>query len=143
MLLVTFAALAETGLPPDAAPVADAGLGLMAAVGDTVVLNGSASTDPEGAELTYAWSQTGGPEVKLKDASTAKPQLTLEAPGTHRFALVVDDGVNASEPDTVEIVVPERSFGGDGAGCRTAGGPSVLGVLAAGVLFGARRRDRA
>lgn len=141
MLTVIAVVWAETGLVPNEAPVADAGVGLMAQVGDTVILNGMASSDPEGAALTFVWTQVGGPEVELRKGSTVKPELTLEAAGTHRFALVVNDGVDDSEPDVVEVVVPERSFGGE-AGC-SAGAPAsaVAGVLAAGLLW-ARRRAR-
>ncbi len=138
-LLLTFAsALADTGA--DSPPTADAGVGLVAFLDDVVVLNGTASRDPEGLELEYAWEQTGGPEVDLKGADSPKPEFTVDAPGTLRFALVVSDGVFESEPDSVEVVVPQREFGG-GAGCATGRGGGWAGVLAAvGGLAASRRR---
>ena len=41
-------------------PIADAGPDQSVAEGALVSLNGTASTDPEGAPLTYAWLQTVG-----------------------------------------------------------------------------------
>lgn len=141
MWLCVSLALADTATPVDGEPpVADAGVGLMAEVGDTVALNGLASADPEGAELLYSWTQSGGPPVDLKKASTAEPEFAIEAPGTLRFTLVVNDGTQDSDPDTVEIVAPEHRFGGSAEGaCATADAP---GWLAAAALAGLVRRRR-
>jgi MYXO-CTERM domain-containing protein len=139
MLLCLTFALADTG--DNQAPHADAGLGLIAYVGDVVVLNGAASSDPEGAELSFAWSQSGGPEVELKKASTVEPEFEVVASGTLRFDLVVNDGVADSEPDTVEVVVAERAFGGDPeGGCSTGGGAAPVGVAGVAAALVLRRR---
>ena len=108
--------------------MADAGLGLLAGVGDTVILNGTSSADPEGAALSYAWSQVGGPEVLLKGATTAQPQFTIESAGTFRFELVVNDGYGDSEADAVAVEVPERSFGGGTSGCDDSSGAGVFAL---------------
>jgi len=77
----------------------------------------------------------------LTKKSTAEPALTVEAAGTLRYTLVVNDGVLDSEPDTVEIVVPERQFGGDAEGaCASANAPAWLALLPA---FAAWTRRRA
>ena len=138
-------ALADTGSTGGGEPpVADAGLGLLAYAGDTVALNGTASRDPEGADLGYFWAQSGGPEVGIKNGDEAQPSFTVESPGTYRFTLVVNDGYQDSTADTVEIVVAHTSFGGDAeGGCATAGGvtwPALLGLLA---LVPRRRRTAA
>lgn len=116
-LLLAAPALADTGAAAGGEPpVADAGLGLLAYVGDTVALNGTASRDPEGASLGYTWAQSGGPDVGIKNGDEAQPSFTVEAPGTYRFTLVVNDGYQDSAPDTVEIVVAHTSFGGEAEG---------------------------
>lgn len=125
----------------NSAPVAEAGLGVYAYVGDTVILNGEASADPDGQALTYAWSQIAGPPTALTDATTARPSFTVAEPGTVWFQLVVSDGTLASVADTVAVVVPDRAAEplGSAGGCATGPAPAWLGLLALG-LVGARRR---
>lgn len=131
-------ALADTGAGGGEPPEANAGVGLLASVGDTVILNGSASSDPEGAGLGYFWTQSGGPEVSLKAESSANPEFTIESAGTYRFELIVSDGYQDSEPDSVEIAVAEQSFGGSAeSGCAAAWG--LLPVLGLSLLV---RRGR-
>lgn len=137
-------ALADTADAGGEAPIADAGLGLLASVGDTVILNGTSSADPEGSGLSFRWEQTGGVQVTLKGETSAEPQFSIESPGTYRFTLVVNDGYQDSEPDTVEVAVPEQSFGGDTeAGCDVRGGlvaPFAAVVAAIAALVASRRK---
>jgi hypothetical protein len=122
-----------------AAPVSEAGLGLIAYVGDTVILDGSGSSDPEGDPLTYTWSQVGGPPTELQGGDSAQPQFTVSAPGTLRYALVVNDGLTDSAADTVEVVVPFEQIEGVETGCSALpAAPSALLGLAALALV--RRR---
>ena len=141
MILGFAIAFADTGEAGGGeAPLADAGVGLLAYVGDTVSLNGRASADPEGEKLSFAWTQSGGPEVQLDKATTPEPEFTVEAAGTLRFTLVVNDGAWDSAPDTVEIVVPEQAFGGEAeGGCVTLPVPFWSGALLAGALLRRRR----
>jgi hypothetical protein len=66
-----------------------------------VVLDGTASTDPENDPLTYKWYE-GGTQI----AEGPTPEVTLAA-GIHTISLIVDDTVNVSEPDEVTVTVVE------------------------------------
>jgi hypothetical protein len=87
-------------------PTADAGPDHMSLVGLEVVLDGSASSDPDGAPepLAYEWTQTGGPAVTLAGAATVTASFTPTVLGTYTFRLVVSDGAAQAE-DTVTVTV--------------------------------------
>ena len=95
----------ELGQPP----VANAGLYQTVKAGETVTLDGSRSSDPEGEPLTYVWHQTYGPGVTLRNAATAGPSFVaptgLEEDAVLIFSLTVSDGVNDSLPDAVTVTV--------------------------------------
>jgi dipeptidyl aminopeptidase/acylaminoacyl peptidase len=57
----------------------------------TVILNGSASSDPDGDELHYKWTILDEQGHEIASASGPQPPLSL-VPGTYTVELVVSDG---------------------------------------------------
>ncbi len=99
------------GTPPSTnnSPVADAGADQGVDEQTLVTLDGSASSDPDGDTLSYAWSQTAGTGVTLSSASSAQPSFTAPDVGlgnteTLTFQLQVGDA-RATSTDSVTITV--------------------------------------
>lgn len=89
---------------PNAAPTADAGADQSGTAGDTFVLDGRGSRDPEGAALSYRWTIVAGPGgAQLLNATAAIARLVTAAPGIYGVALVVNDGTLDSEVDEARI----------------------------------------
>jgi len=65
----------------------------------TVLLDGSASTDPDGDALSYTWSQAGNP---LGTGAFVQAFLGL---GTHAITLTVTDGFGGTSSATVNLNV--------------------------------------
>jgi K319L-like, PKD domain/Bacterial TSP3 repeat len=102
----------------DSRPSANPGPAQTVYVGDVVALDGSASSDPDGAPLAYRWSlltwPTGSTAV-LADADTAHPSFIADAEGLTIAQLIVGDGCLESEPATVAVeVLPPPDSDGDG-----------------------------
>ncbi len=92
----------------NAAPTADAGADGSVNENAIFTLDGTGSSDPEGATLTYLWTQTAGPMVTLDDNTSATPSFTapyVTSNQTVTFELVVNDGSLDSAPDSVDITI--------------------------------------
>ncbi len=95
-----------TVIPTNHAPVADAGPNQTVAESDSVYLDGSASSDPDGDPLTYLWLAPGG--IHLTDSTSATPAFKapdVDQTTTFSFGLIVNDGLVNSTHDTVLITV--------------------------------------
>ena len=94
------------------APIANAGADQAAAVGGTVTLDGSASSDADGDPLTYNWVLTtrpAGSSAALSNPAAVNPSFTVDKTGTYVARLVVNDGHTNSAADFVTITVANRA----------------------------------
>lgn len=93
------------------------------ACSDTISLSGKDSTDPSEAVLTYAWTQTGTPDV-LAGVDVASQDLVFVAPVVTAdtiltFSLVVKSAIFESDPIAHEVTI---------AGCPDAGDMADMGT---------------
>jgi hypothetical protein len=79
-------------------PVANAGPDQTVYVGQTVTLDGGASTDAEGDPLSYAWSFVNSPTgsaATLSNPAAVRPTFLADTEGEYVLQLLVNDGVAA------------------------------------------------
>ncbi len=91
---------------PSSVPVANAGADQTQLLGNTVTLDGSASTDADGDLLTYKWSFTSKPAssaAALSDPTAVRPTFVMDLFGDYVVQLIVNDDKADSDPDTVTI----------------------------------------
>jgi len=121
--------------------------------GDIVLLDGAPSEDPNGGELSFQWSQSGGePSVELSNAEESGAAFTapeVDSETTLTFTLTVSDGQGKTASTDLNITV--RGTGGgteteddDGGDTGSGFGPGfgvVSGALgtAGGAAYAARR----
>lgn len=96
----------KSGEPKNNPPVANADGDQTVYVGDMVALDGSGSTDVDGDQLAFSWSFVSvpyGSQAALSDPSAVNPIFEVDLRGAYVVQLVVSDGRDDSDPDTVTI----------------------------------------
>ena len=92
-----------TAAPPtNVAPIAQAGPNQTIEEGTALQLNGSASTDSDGAIASYQWIENG---VEL--ATGVAPSVTGLAPGQYVIQLIVTDDDGDTDADQLRVTVTE------------------------------------
>jgi hypothetical protein len=137
----------------EAPPVARAGSGQTVQSGARVTLDASGSSDPNSDPLSFAWSQTAGPNVSMNGSTAA--MSTFTAPDVREatrltFQVAVSDNHAGVSTDHVDIMVTPRSSGDSGCsvGVSGSGAGTALPLLAlaisgfASALWRRRRRRR-
>jgi len=87
-------------------PIADAGIDQKIVEKNTVMLDGRNSSDPDFEELSFRWAFTKRPGKSIAvliDADTPQPSFYADRRGDFIVQLIVNDGFEDSEPDTVKI----------------------------------------
>ncbi len=93
--------------PPNQGPVANAGPDQQLSYSQhSCLLDGSASSDPDGAIAEYRWEQVSGPvKASVNNPDSAATQVEDLVPGSYVFQLTVTDNKGDSNVDTVTITV--------------------------------------
>jgi hypothetical protein len=93
-------------LPGNRPPVANAGTDQTVSVNDSVILDGSGSSDVDGDLLSFSWSfvlRPPGSAAVLANPKDVESGFDVDIPGTYVVQLIVNDGTVDSAPDTVVI----------------------------------------
>jgi len=125
--------------PPNMPPVISVSAPSVAAIGQDVVMDASATTDPEGDPLSFQWVQTAGVSVALTAPGGVTTHFTapdVTSVTSVTFRLTVNDNKGAASVRTVVVVIdpdaelpgtstdpldPINSGGGGGGGCVIGG----------------------
>ena len=73
---------------------------------DSVLLDGSASKDPDGSIVSYTWKYISGPSTYIISTPSVNKTIVKRLDtGTYRFELTVTDNDGLSAKDTVDVTV--------------------------------------
>ncbi|MBI3890073.1 MAG: hypothetical protein HY303_00930 [Candidatus Wallbacteria bacterium] len=118
----------------------------IASEGDTLTLDGSLSSDPDGlSNLSHKWTQLAGPSAELSNpfgsvTTFVAPTIGDGQARTYAFQLLVDDATGEGEPSLVSFNVGAAAA--QSATTRAAsytGGLNLIGVPLAAATTGASR----
>ena len=100
----------SAGAVANTPPVSDAGADQTVTVGDTVLVDGSGSSDPDGDPLTYYWGFSSVPSgsatkgSSYADRAAVSTSFVPDVEGTYTVKLRVDDGTDFTN-DTMTVTV--------------------------------------
>lgn len=97
-------------------PVADAGESLSVTVGETIQLDGTGSTDNDGDTLSYLWlisSKPEGSQTVFPNETSSRPTFIADTAGIYTIDLIVNDGTEDSQIDSILITAVEGGSGTD------------------------------
>lgn len=93
-------------------PAADAGADQVVNPNALVILDGTASFDPDSDILSFVWRQLSGPRVDMLSARTATPSFSAGGENeTYIFSLTVHDPQGASATDIVTVASKTLAVG--------------------------------
>ena len=73
---------------------------------NTIILDGSASTDPENNITSYVWTKISGPSsFNITNANAVQTQVTTPVQGTYQFELKIIDVGGLFSKDTMQVLV--------------------------------------
>lgn len=92
--------------PINEVPSANAGADQTVIYPENILLDGSASSDNDGDNLTYSWnilSKPTGSQSQIDSPTFVKPSFMVDLDGAYTLQLIVNDGTIDSAPSTVTI----------------------------------------
>ena len=109
-------------------PIADAGADqIIELPNDKLVLDGSASQDPDGSIESFHWRKIAGPaSFNIAAPTTAKTKIENLNEGVYQFELKITDNKGLSSKDTVEITVKPDASPNHAPFARTRGNVSLV-----------------
>lgn len=101
--------------PQNVVPTASAGLDLSVAIGTSVTLDASASSDSDGTIDSYSWTQISGTAVTLNDSMSVMPTfdaptVTVDTDLVFSVEVADNDAATASDTVTVTVEAPANSL---------------------------------
>jgi lysophospholipase L1-like esterase len=106
-----------TAKATNTAPIANAGNDTTVATSKFFLLNGTASSDPDGDLLLYSWeliSKPGEGPLNMNFLNTPHPRIFPPLAGEYVFGLVVNDSITSSEEDFVTVTAVDGYLGTTG-----------------------------